>query len=669
MAGNNFNPDEYLNGSVTTTVKKPAPQPLLPPPQTSGGFDADAYLSKEFSPSKTSIDLLSKVGERLDSVTGAPTRAAVGTYLDTRSAGKAMASAARQFGGPAEKAPTGEELANKMGFSGDIELPITGTKISRPKTVGVVLDVGLDPTNLPLAAMAKLGLRTAEGVGMGANITARVVGAGDAAKAVRSSWQSAKRLADQIINPRYAADWEKAAAVATKHGIDPDMLSNAIRFGPDSYLSRKTRAMAEGVDAARLEKHNQGFAQISNALENFNSEKVGRGLGKHTKEEAGQIIRQAYNKAVDDTFNMLDVTYTNAAQKSGITSISEGAKKSALEQMEDLYKAASWKAERGATKDTMAQGRFVKSQLEKIADSIQHGDYDEVVRHLRDIGTASYKTANDIGWDQKSGQEIYRILQNSIYDTVGQANPEVLKSLKETNQTLSAFMNNQSVVQGVLLDAKKGGEKVFQELVESGGSVKLDALKEILGADSDAMAVAKSTWLDTIKTANKDGIMDLPGIARTLRTPKGELITGRLFTPEELQSLAEITSLGEHHGLAIMSTSGTGASNSLSNVFSSLKNQTADNGFVEYLTKKADAAKNKGKTAPISRFGGAPGAMAVPYYSKQATIGDEIADVARSLYPNVPSASELSRKAFTKGSKAYSVQDSPIRRRLNKDKK
>lgn len=84
-------------------------------------FEAAIEQKPSFDPNKSFQEateeepgLLSRAFERLDAYTGAPVRAAVGSII---SGGNPASAYAAQFGAPAANAPTGKELAQRVGVS------------------------------------------------------------------------------------------------------------------------------------------------------------------------------------------------------------------------------------------------------------------------------------------------------------------------------------------------------------------------------------------------------------------------------------------------------------------------------------------------------------------------------------------------------------------------
>ncbi len=111
-----FNPDEYLQEK--TAQSAPAE------------FDPDKYLTQKTKPNYDLMSLpqralssalrpVAKVVNAVDSVTGAPIRSAVGALQEGKGFGEALSSAKNQFLADPSKAPSGKDIASKLGLSAE----------------------------------------------------------------------------------------------------------------------------------------------------------------------------------------------------------------------------------------------------------------------------------------------------------------------------------------------------------------------------------------------------------------------------------------------------------------------------------------------------------------------------------------------------------------------
>ena len=254
----------------TKKVEKPtAPEPA-PKPDVSKMSDAELMAVAGVKPS-VAKSLLEKAGEKivevgrtLDSYTGAPTRAAVGSLLQGEGLLGAVRRGYSQIGqdpsrplnandprGP--RAPTGEELVDMSGAklssvgpmlripvnTSDLALP-PGVKVrdedkyvsielpSARTVAGTVAEVALDPTNV--LPVGKVLSAAGKGVGLAADAVkaggrAAIEAAKEipAVKAVGNVIEGSKAALNKISNPTIAKDFDEFVQIAEKNGIDPSL--------------------------------------------------------------------------------------------------------------------------------------------------------------------------------------------------------------------------------------------------------------------------------------------------------------------------------------------------------------------------------------------------------------------------------------------------------------
>lgn len=109
------------------------------------------------------LDKVGKASKALDSVTGAPVRAAVGSMMDMKTPRESMAAFGKQFANPGVEGPSGKDLAAKAGVSTEefdtpfTLNPFTGEKfkVSPAGVAGAGVDIATDPTTYLTAGAGK----------------------------------------------------------------------------------------------------------------------------------------------------------------------------------------------------------------------------------------------------------------------------------------------------------------------------------------------------------------------------------------------------------------------------------------------------------------------------------------------------------------------------------
>ncbi len=154
----------------------PDPKELQAKPAQAGSWDAEPPKPEELGQESfghKALGLLGAAAKGIDSVTGAPVRAAIGAAQNANTPGDipgdAWKAAKSQFGDMTHEAPTGKDIAMKAGLSGE-EFPVYGkggrapVGLSTAGIAGAGIDLAANPLNLAGPAGRVLG-KGAEAVG------------------------------------------------------------------------------------------------------------------------------------------------------------------------------------------------------------------------------------------------------------------------------------------------------------------------------------------------------------------------------------------------------------------------------------------------------------------------------------------------------------------------
>lgn len=581
------------------------------------------------------------VGRKIDSVTGAPTRAAIGAVQDDQSP---LTAFAKQFGEDPELAPTGKEIAAKAGLSTDesIKLPmvdLTGNRIavSPAGVAGLGVDVLADPTNiLPVSTIAKTGAKlgikgASEGIGIGARAVAGGIDAATgteigskALKATKAQKDAAKLALEKFFNPKVAEDFPDLYRIAQRNGIQPQLLPEAVEFGPNSVITRASRAKAEGpLGQAQLEKFTRGLEQTKKATR----EKVAAiGGGRIlTPQEAGDLIREGYDQAVERLMRGSSDTYRSiSARNPGLRINPEEAEKFAG-KLQELGQFAESRVKMGMTSGQKAQAKQLQDAVDSLksafSDSWEAGAkgeaigqplFDDMVQRLQILGEAAFKKKNGLDLDPPDVARLrglYGDMREAIIGTVEKdiAGGEGLaKSLRETNAKISEFFDDRGPLERTLGNKNLADEGVYRSLVENGDSLKIEALGKIL--EPDQLQQLKGTFLSGIIRPDFDDDFTFGRATNALKGKAG--IAENLLSPEEIKEFTDLIRLGDRFGQPILSTSGTGASQVFKEIKQGVTDALVSDSFIESLKGRA----RKGSPAFVHTSDGSafpipPGAM------------------------------------------------------------
>jgi hypothetical protein len=309
-------------------------------------------LEQEFSgreivnPQIESKSLITQVGELYDQYSGsAPLRSAVGSFIDNGSIKQSLGTFSNQYGADPNQAPTGMELAQKMGLSdetlpGQIQISDAqkerqaklggnygptpqGGSLSQASVAGFGLDVALDPLNLiPFALVGKVAGKGAKYALKGSAAAAeaaiggtKVYKAGefiaDTGKMGVDSIVKARKHVEHLFNPKVLPDFDKSREVLQANGIATEYIPESIIYGKNSVASRAARADAEGFVNDDLLKFEKFQGDVSRATESKISKISDSGIIPNNH-DAGQLIKDGLDDGFKEFMSGMDITYNNA---------------------------------------------------------------------------------------------------------------------------------------------------------------------------------------------------------------------------------------------------------------------------------------------------------------------------------------------------------------------
>lgn len=564
------------------------------------------------------------VGKAVDSVTGAPSRAAVSALAQGANPISAFLD---QFAEDPEAAPTGREHAQALGVPEtslsdkfpDLYSP-TGEEWLKLKkggwadptasgAVGLGLDFAEDWTNIIPGAMAlkaagKGAGKVASGIArkaapLAAKATDLATGTEAASKAVRATGKAATKAKDAFdwaFNPVQSPEFARSTAVAIQNGIDPKLLGPSIEFGKGSVISRAERVLAEGPTGQKLlEKHMEGLRQIQDATgRKFEAISGGPIL---SEAEAGTFIRDQYWSNAEQFFREIDLTHDKIQKYAPglmVHRVDRGRIESALKGVE---KYAKGRVQRGITDTQRGQG----TQLLRAVQAIRNGNgsYKQTVEALRNIGDVAFgKMKNslaDVPPDIENLRDLYFKLDNALIETVRKdVNPEFAEELIRNNKAMSEFFKNRSVVADAIGSKSLSDEGLFRNLILNGDSKKIGALRKLLS--ESALQRLKGTFISSLVKRNADGGFNFDSLYSALQNKKN--VVQALFTPQEISEITDLIKLGRDHGLGIMSTSGTGASNAFRDMLNSVPRAIMDEEILSRLKSRARGTPPPGGGGP-----------------------------------------------------------------------
>lgn len=616
--------------------------------------DAVTVVSQPKTEAETEVDQIKKragsilapvvaAGRFIDKFTGAPTRAAIGAIQE---GGNPFQAFGKQFGAEPELAPTGKEIAAKAGLSTEESITIPGLRlpslskggmnfekvnVSPAGVAGLGIDVAADPTNLiPMGTILKgtakgsamvgkpvVGM-AAKGAAHGVDIaTGTKIGTG-ALKYTKEKADAVKMAFSSLFNPKQADDYADMVRIAERNGVNPSMLPEAVEFGPESIVTRASRVRAEGpLGQGQLEKFNEGLRQTKAATEGVIKNIAGGNV--ISKTDAGAVIRQGYDNAVERLFAGMEDTYNKISAKNPGLRLSDRSAAKLNDVLIELEGFANSRLARGVTAQQKSQAKQLLTAIDAVRSTgntlpagvlgpNQAPTFQGIVEVMRNTGEAAYKKGAPMSLDPPDIERLRRLygdMREAVMETIETQLPDgaqVAANLKQNNKMISDFFDDSSVLTRTIGRKDISDEAIFNRLVEQGDTKKAEALAKIL-TPAEFQEV-KGAFLDSLlaKSMTEDDFT-FRGTINRMKS-KQSVIEG-LFSPEEIKEFTDVLRLGDRFGQPIMSTSGTGASNVFKSITQGVKDSVINDSFINTLKERARAGK------PRPDFGAAAGGAGV----------------------------------------------------------
>ena len=596
-------------------------------------------------------------GTQLDRVTGAPLRAGISAAQDVaasdldlptwRQVPEGLAAfgkaAADQFGRDPGKAPTSKALFERAGLSGEapggsgsayevpagpypnMALPNFGG-VSPAGAAGFAMDIltpapgvgqvagAMKAVGGPVAKMTGKAIEAGAGAAdlvTGTKAASKVVGA---AKTLGKSIDETTEGLKSMFKAKQADDFTESVKTALANGIDPKLLPESVEFGPSSVVSRSARVKAEGpLGQPALEKFEQGHRAVQEAVvKDVQKIAGGRIL---TPVEAGEAMREGFNAGVERAFDGITISHNKILEAAPDLRLAPERVQKLAGELGKLEIWAQKKIDLGSTKTAKTQGKQI---LDAVASIRKNGEsYKGALDALREIGSTAFKSTNtmaDIAPDIAKYRQLYGELSEALIGTVDDTfDAATGQALRESNAAMSKIFGDKSLL-GKLGEKSFSGEELFDALAKGGSTKEIQALKEYLTPEQ--LQGVKGAFLrDMIKMDPQD---KFPFRSTFNRLRDNADVAGALFEPGELDNYASLLRLGDKFGPAVMSTSGTGASNAFMDFFRTARDRGTDAMITDPIKQKArDAGVDVAKAGGKASKGPGPAASFAPRFIRE----------------------------------------------------
>jgi hypothetical protein len=185
-------------------------------------------------------------------------------------------------------------------------------------------------------------------------------------------------------------------------------------------------------------------------------------------------------------------------------------------------------------------------------------------------------------------RDLYREINEAIIGTVEKSvedGANQAAALRINNNRISKFLKDRAKIEKTIGNPDIPPEGVFRKLVVNGQTDQIKAMRDLLSAED--FAQIKASALNGLIKRNDDYSFSFRNLKNSMRNK--QIALEEFLSPEELNEFSKLVRLGDRWGEAVLSSSGTGASNVFRSIKDSLGEAITNEAFVQALKKKARA--------------------------------------------------------------------------------
>lgn len=621
---------EITQEELDRMVRAGTVTPVLPPEDEGMMSKVGSFLVE---------DVLAPVGTAIDQYGGgASTRAAIGELMTPgKGVGDAASAFMQQYGEDPTLAPTGKQLAQRMGAS-ETSLSQVLPSLYSETGEGLALERGgmFDPTASGAAGLGielvadPLNLIPGVGIAKGTKASARVGGqvakeaVKETAKAgVRTAVKSAEiakdvavaglkkagALTDEALNlapgesaiskhvnaliesqkGKVAKNLEKDFDTISRLGLDPADAPASVVF--EGAIPRTERAIAYGPTGQEfLEK----IERFYDALDDKTIERISSVGGVDARtvapEFVGDFMTNAVENATSNLFKNNEVRYSafvNNPKKPMF--LSQGASNKLTGSMDSLFKRAERMMQvqqptiQREAKELMNTISGIRDFAKVTKDSKPPLDF--FVQNLQNIRALAYPKKNKelikvTPEMEKVYKEIYKTLNQSIVDSVYAVDKKMGAELVKSNQNITKFSRDIEPLQQIV-GKNVTGRSLFDSV--KGDAKKIEALKNVL--DPKEFEILKTSLIKDTLNMNAENQIMYAASKKGFDSKKALL--SKFVDKKTLQDIEDALALGVRGEGRITSLPQTGAALKMDNIPKQVLSSTQDRLILENLKKSA----------------------------------------------------------------------------------
>lgn len=543
--------------------------------------------------------------EYIDRFTGAPARQALSVGLE-KGPLEGISAGLSQFGAPTEGVPSGKDIAMKTGVSDeDLMRKYWASEGASPESLegqpslsaadiaGLGIEIGADITNLiPMAGALKKGAQALKGASKASEVSKPVMQVGKEGASrisgpsatlisetvpiapkedgwLKASYKDIANALSESVNPKFRAQYAKDVELSLENGINPTLLPSAVKYGKETYLAKTEQVRMQGPGGEKASsKFLEGRQQVRDAIDR-KVVQISNGAAPLDDVGAGNAIREGYNTAVDDLFQKNDVRYRTISENNPDLKIPQsvgydlatGIQELRNEVEQQLMFAPS-RAEKARNEEALYALDRITENLKSVGHTAGGRSFKNLVNQLQAVGRVAFKEVEPIVGmaqiDKKLMKDVYELLQNATIDSVGALDKGLKSDLVKSNQEMSKFFKTQEPIIKAIQNANVSPEKVFQQIVKSGDSTRISAIKELLKDQPQVLNSLKASFLDGLKVFDQEGNFSFARMNSTiLNDDKVQRVFKTLFDEKEIKQFKDLVRLGADFGEMKLNSSGT----------------------------------------------------------------------------------------------------------------
>lgn len=630
-------PDFISDEEMDSLVRKGVATDVLPPEDEGMMSKVGSFLVE---------DVLAPVGTAIDQYGGgAATRAAIGELMTPgKGVGDAASAFMQQYGEDPTLAPTGKQLAQRMGASETSLSQVlpslyseTGEGLALQRggmfdptasgAAGLGIELVADPLNVipgvSIAKGAKAGARVGgqaakeiakETAKLGVRAAAKtsdlvkdVAVAGlkkagaitDEALGVMPGESSVSKHINNLIESqsgKVSKNLDKNLDVISRLGLDPADAPASIIY--DGAIPRFERSIAYGPAGQEfLEK----IERFYDALDDKTIQKISSVGGVDARtvapEFVGDFITNSVENATSNLFKKNEVRYSTLINNPKRPMfLSQGASNKLTGAMDGLLKRAE--------KMMQVQNPTIQREAKQLMDTISGlRDFAKITKDSKpplDFFVENMKAIRSLAYPPKKGgiinvtpemekvyKDIYKSLNQTVVDSVYAVDKKLGADLVKSNEAITKFSRDIEPLKQII-GKNVTGRSLFDSV--KGDAKKIDALKNIL--DPKEFEILKTSLIkDTINMNAENQIMYA---ASKKGFDSKKALLSKFVDKKTLQDIEDALELGVRGEGRVTSLPQTGAVIGFENAPKKIVSSAADRILLERLKRSA------AKGAPIN---------------------------------------------------------------------